>query len=124
MSRNTALLGFRLSPLWLGGAPALVKGFLEQVFRYGFALARPGSGKGGGLLGGRSARLIVTMGMPAPVQRLVFGAFGIRALERGIFGLAGIGPIHRTLLGGVETATDAVRARWLATARRLAGVPI
>src|SRR4051794_18859287 len=25
-------------PLWLGAAPALLKGFMEQVFRYGFAL--------------------------------------------------------------------------------------
>lgn len=108
-------------PLWLGGAPALVKAFLEQTFRYGFALAEPGSGKAGGLLGGRSARLFVTMGMPAAVYRLVFGAFGVRAIERGILRLAGIAPVHRTLMGGVETATDAVRAGWIETARRLAG---
>lgn len=108
-------------PLWLGGAPALARGFLEQTFRYGFALAEPGSGQAGGLLGGRSARLLVTMGMPAPVYRLAFGAFGVRAIERGILGLAGFSPIRRTLMGGVETATDATRARWLETARRLAG---
>ena len=30
-------------PLWLGGPPALLKAFLEQVFRYGFALSSPGS---------------------------------------------------------------------------------
>jgi putative NADPH-quinone reductase len=90
-------------PLWLGGQPALLKGLLEQVFRYGFALAKPGTAKGiGGLLGGRSARMIVTMGMPSPVYRLVFGAFGVRAVERGILAISGIRPIRRTLVGGVE----------------------
>lgn len=108
-------------PLWLGGAPALVRAFLEQTFRYGFALADPRSGKAGGLLKGRSARLLVTMGMPAAVYRLVFGAFGVRAIERGVLRLAGVAPVRTTLMGGVETATDAVRAGWLETARRLAG---
>ena len=44
-------------PLWLGDMPALLKGFLEQVARPGFAFTRDGSnpfGKKG--LSGRSAR--------------------------------------------------------------------
>lgn len=55
-------------PLWLGDMPALLKGFLEQTLRPGFALARaPSNPLKAGLLGGCSARIIVTMGMPAPV---------------------------------------------------------
>lgn len=96
-------------PLWLGGAPAQLKGFLEQVFRYGFALGMPGE-KTGGLLKGRSARVIVTMGMPAPVFRWVFGAHGLKALEQGILWLSGMKPIRHLILGGVETGP---RARWL-----------
>ena len=58
-------------PLWLGGMPALLKGFLEQVARPGFALAKPDEqGRQGKLLGGRSARVVVTMGMPALIYRL------------------------------------------------------
>jgi len=106
-------------PLWQGGAPAVLKGFVEQVFRYGFALPPPGAAVGlsGGLLRGRSARLIVTMGMPAAVYRLVFGAFGTRALERGLLRLAGFGPVRRTLLGGVERQGAA--AAMLRRTRRL-----
>jgi putative NADPH-quinone reductase len=52
-------------PLWLGGMPALLKGFLEQIARPGFALATPGKGLPAKLLKGRSARIVVTMGMPA-----------------------------------------------------------
>jgi len=107
-------------PLWLGGPPARLKGLFEQVFRYGFALPKPGSGKGiGGLLKGRSARMIVTMGMPAPIFRLVFGAFGVRAIERGILRLCGFGPIRRTLIGGVESISAEQRAAWLRRIGRL-----
>lgn len=100
-------------PLWLGGPPALLKGMLEQVFRYGFALGKPGTKAIGGLLGGRSARVIVTMGMPSPVYRLVFGAFGVRAIERGILLISGIRPIRRTLVGEVESMSDHERIELL-----------
>jgi putative NADPH-quinone reductase len=99
-------------PLWLGGAPAVLKGFLEQVFRYGFAISPPGKGVMKGLLGGRSARLVVTMGMPAPIFRWMFGAFGARSLERGLLWISGVSPIRRTVLGGVE-GPAARRAKWL-----------
>jgi putative NADPH-quinone reductase len=90
-------------PLWLGGMPALLKGFLEQVARPGFAL---GAAKDGGLpqklLAGRSARVVVTMGMPAMVYRWYFRAHSLKALERNILGFVGIAPIHETLIGGVD----------------------
>lgn len=103
-----------IHPLWLGGAPAVLKGFFEQVFRYGFALSTEGKMKG--LLKGKSVRVIVTMGMPAPVFRWLFGAHGLKALERGIFWISGMGPIRHTVLGGVETGP---RQRWLATVEGL-----
>lgn len=51
------------NPLWLGDVPALLKAFLEQIARPRFALAQGTMPKP--LVKGRSARLIVTMGMPA-----------------------------------------------------------
>jgi putative NADPH-quinone reductase len=107
-------------PLWLGGMPALLKGFLEQVARPGFALARhaknPMAAK---LLKGRSARLVVTMGMPAAVYRYYFRAHSIKALERNILGFVGIAPIDETLIGMVEGMDDAARAQWLDKLRQL-----
>ncbi|HEY0817316.1 MAG TPA: NAD(P)H-dependent oxidoreductase [Rhizobacter sp.] len=110
-------------PLWLGGMPALLKGFLEQVARPGFALSpMDGSPEGKGLpkklLSGRSARLVVTMGMPALVYRYVFRAHSLRALERNILGFVGIAPVHETLIGMVEGEAGG-RQRWLAKLRRL-----
>jgi putative NADPH-quinone reductase len=100
-------------PLWLGGMPALLKGFLEQVARPGFALSTPeGKGLPKKLLTGRSARLVVTMGMPAVVYRWVFRAHGLKALERNILGFVGIAPIHESLVGMVEGEAKG-RERWL-----------
>ncbi len=88
-------------PLWLGGMPARLKGFLEQVLRYGVALSPPGRGMKG-LLRGRSVRVIVTMGMPAPVFRWLFGAHGLRALEMGVLGICGFRPIRHTIVGSAD----------------------
>lgn len=105
-------------PLWLGGAPALLKGFLEQTFRYGFTVPNPNSGSMRGLLRGRSARLIVTMGMPAAAYQLIFGAFGVRTTERSILRLCGFAPVRHTLLGGVGQGQE---KRMIAAVRRLGG---
>jgi putative NADPH-quinone reductase len=108
-------------PLWMGDMPALLKGFLEQVARPGFAFkpGRDGNSFGKKGLSGRSARVVVTMGMPALVYRHYFRAHAVRALERNVLGFVGIAPVHETLVGGVE-ATDAdERARWLDKLRAL-----
>lgn len=102
-------------PLWLGTMPALLKAFFEQLFRYGFAMQVSASGKGfRRLLKGRSARIVVTMGMPASIYRWYFGAHGLKSLESGILGIAGIRPIRESLIGLIEGRDDAYRARWLA----------
>ncbi|MCW5605475.1 MAG: NAD(P)H-dependent oxidoreductase [Burkholderiales bacterium] len=104
-------------PLWLGTMPALLKAFFEQTFRPGFAADR---GAAGGTwkkrLTGRSARIVITMGMPALIYRWYFGAHSLKSLERNILGFAGIGPIRESLVGMVETMSDASRRKWLAKA--------
>lgn len=106
-------------PLWLGTLPALLKGFFEQTFRYGFAL---GMGKGRmpqKLLKGRSARVIVTMGMPAAAYRLIFRAHGVKSLDSSVLGISGFRPIHDTLIGSVESMSSKTRERYLREARAL-----
>jgi putative NADPH-quinone reductase len=101
-------------PLWLGSLPALLKGFLEQAFRPGFAMDTKSGGWPRKLLAGRSARIIVTMGMPGFVYRWYFGAHGVRNLERNILGFAGFRPVRRSLIGMVGTLDQAhKRERWL-----------
>jgi putative NADPH-quinone reductase len=105
-------------PLWLGTMPAVVKGFLEQALRPGFAMdkSRPVWRP---LLKGRSARLVVTMGMPEPVYRWYFLAHGLKVLERNILKFVGISPVRETWIGGVDQLGDAGRTKWLAKLRAL-----
>lgn len=107
-------------PLWMGDMPALVKGFLEQVARPGFAFRKsddePFAPK---RLAGRSARLVVTMGMPALIYRFYFRAHSIKSLERNVLGFVGLAPVHETLVGLVDKlGADAV-ATWQARLRKL-----
>ncbi len=105
-----------LYPLWLGDMPALLKGFLEQIARPGFALAEGPMPKP--LLGGRSARLVVTMGMPAFFYRFYFGAHSVKSFERNILKLVGIDPVDHSLVGNVEGGPQA-REDWLDTMMEL-----
>jgi putative NADPH-quinone reductase len=106
-------------PLWLGGMPALFKGFFEQVLRPGFALNGGNGAKYGPLLGGRSARIVVTMGMPAFVYRWYFRAHSLKALERNILGLVGIKPVRSTVIGRTESLSVPARGKWLDQMHRL-----
>ncbi len=106
-------------PLWLGSMPALLKGFLEQVLRPGFAMRYRDSGFPEKCLKGRSARIIVTMGMPAFAYRWFYCAHGLKNLKRNILYFVGIKPVRTTLLGMVEEAGEKRRHAWLDGARKL-----
>ena len=108
-------------PLWLGDMPALLKGFLEQVARPGFAFTfeEGGSPWGKKALTGRSARVVVTMGMPALVYRWYFRAHSVKSLERNILGFVGIAPVNETLIGLTGDMKAADAAKWLAKLKRL-----
>lgn len=106
-------------PLWLGTMPALVKAFLEQVMRPGVAFAYREKGMPETLLKGRSARIVVTMGMPAIAYRIWFRAHCVKALERNVLKFVGIAPVRTTLIGGVEGMSETKRENWLAEMRRL-----
>lgn len=102
-------------PIWFGGLPAMLKGFFEQLMRRGFALSSPRHAMLS-LLSGKSARLVVTMGLPAPIFHLVLGGHGLRALERGLFWVTDVRPRRRTILG---SATNPPKARVDGWLRRL-----
>ena len=108
-------------PLWLGDMPALLKGFLEQVARPGFAFTREEGGNPFGKKGltGRSARVVVTMGMPALVYRWYFRAHSVKSLERNILGFVGIAPVHETLIGMTGNMKPLEAAKWLDKLERL-----
>lgn len=99
-------------PLWLGTLPAILKGFLERILQPDLV---PASKTGQFIkpLKGKSARVIVTMGMPGFVYRWWFGAHALKMLKRNILGFVGAGPIRSTIHGNIEGAGQARRQAWL-----------
>jgi putative NADPH-quinone reductase len=107
-------------PLWLGTMPALLKVFLEQLFRPGFGTSSVEGGKRWTRnLSGRTARIVVTMGMPALVYRWYYGAHSLKSLERNILNFTGVGPVRESLIGSVEAMDAAGRQKWLVKMRKL-----
>jgi putative NADPH-quinone reductase len=107
-------------PLWLGDMPALLKGFLEQVARPGFAFVRDRNrqfAKKG--LAGRSARVVVTMGMPALVYRWFFWAHSVKSLKRNILKFVGFAPVSETLIGMAGNPETARVADWVGKLEQL-----
>ncbi|HMN50844.1 MAG TPA: NAD(P)H-dependent oxidoreductase [Xanthobacteraceae bacterium] len=104
-------------PLWLGAPPALLKGFFEQVLRPGFAFKPERMSLSPGLLKGKTARIVVTMGMPAFLYRWFFFAHTLRSLKRNILRYSAITPAGDTLVGPVDK--PGVSAKALETMRAL-----
>ncbi len=100
-------------PLWHGTLPSLLKAFFEQTFRPGFAMEARPRRMPRRLLKGRSARIIVTMGMPAALYRWVFGAHGVKVLERSILWWSGVAPVRTCYIGSIAEQSSARRRRWL-----------
>lgn len=111
-------------PLWLGTMPALLKAWLEQTFRPGIAFEYLPDGRTANLLSGKSARVIVTMGMPAPIYRFWFFSHGVAGLRRNILNFTGIRPVRQTYFGMVEQSSTTQRKQWLKTVRELGHLAI
>lgn len=108
-------------PLWLGSMPALLKAFIEQLFRPGVALGDSEGDKGWpkALLKGKSCRIVLTMGMPALAYRWIFLSHSLRSLERNILKFSGIKPVRETIIGMVDAADSKTRDKWFVTMRAL-----
>ncbi|MBT8147883.1 MAG: NAD(P)H-dependent oxidoreductase [Gammaproteobacteria bacterium] len=107
-------------PLWLGTMPALLKAFIEQVFRPGVALDDSKENEWPKqLLKGKSCRVVVTMGMPGTFYRWYYRAHSLKSLERNILKFSGISPVRETIYGLVEGASDAKRGSWLEEMKQL-----
>jgi putative NADPH-quinone reductase len=113
-----------LYPVWNSAMPALLKGFMEQTFRPSFIFpdARPGEQLGffsalrqRKALKGKTARIVVTMKMPAFIYRWYFHP----RPEKTTLSLSGVGPIRDSLIGLVDAQDGSKRRQWLARMREL-----
>jgi len=106
---------FLAFPLWLGAMPAKARAFFEQAARADFFIEFAGDEHGWPhqLMKGKSAHVVVTMGMPSLIYRFGMDAGAVKALERALLGLSGFKPIHHTIIGGIDAKSDEEREKLL-----------
>ena len=106
-------------PLWLGAMPALLKGYFEQLLRPSFAFEYVERKLPRKLLKGKSARVVVTMGMPAVLYRWAYRSHSLKSLERNILGFCGIRTVGHDVIGLMGEQKVRRRKRWLAKMEEL-----
>ncbi|MBI1320390.1 MAG: flavodoxin family protein [Candidatus Hydrogenedens sp.] len=108
-------------PLWWGGMPAVMKGFIDRAFhpKFGFKFVSDTSYIWKGLLTGRSARLIVTMDAPPIAMRLMFNNPQIQSFRNVTLRFCGFSPVRVSQFGSVKRSTRARRFLWRLRAREL-----
>ena len=101
-------------PLWCGDMPAIMKGFIERILQPGL-IRRQGTDQAMNwrIFPGKTARVVMTMGMPTLFYRFWYGANTLRLLKRNILHFIGVKPVRETLFGMAgEVSTDR-RLDWL-----------
>ena len=103
-------------PNWWGQPPALLKGWIERIFRFGLAYrfdetAGP-DGPALGLLTARAAVVINTTDTPPDREADIFGDPLARIWRDCVFGFCGVRRVERHVVGPVIGATQETTARW------------
>ncbi len=110
-------------PNWWGQPPAILKGWIDRVFRlgtaYGYPPGVPPEGVPAGLLPARQALVFNTSNTPPEREQEVFGDPLELLWKRCVFPLCGVHDVVRRMCGPMSGSSEADRARWLAEVRRL-----
>lgn len=101
-------------PLWCGDMPAILKGFLERVLQPDLIKRQKTEHEmNWRIFRDKSARIVMTMGMPVSVYRFWYGPHALKLLKRNILHFIGIKPVHDTLFGMIGTSKMEQRKGWL-----------
>lgn len=99
-------------PVWHGGPPAILKGLFDRTFLPGFAFQfrEPQFLGWKKLLGGKTARVVVTSGSPPLLARILFGDH-TNEIKQNLLGFAGF-KVKITELGPTVKVSESKFKRW------------
>ncbi|SEO21140.1 NAD(P)H-dependent oxidoreductase [Paenibacillus sp. OV219] len=101
-------------PIWWTGLPAILKGYVDRVFAYGYAYEYGDDGNIEKLLTGKKGFIINTHGTPTDIYESI-GMLGAlqKTSDTGIFEFCGIETAGHLFFGGVPQVDDAAREAML-----------
>lgn len=105
-------------PNWWGMPPAILKGWIDRVFRQGVVYAFGPNGVDE-LLKGRRALVLTTSNTPRDVEVKVFGDPLENLWKTVIFGMCGVRDCVRRNFESIILSTPDQRSQWLAEVRQL-----
>ena len=110
-------------PLWCGDMPAILKGFIERILQPDLIVRRDTeNAKNWNIFSDKSARIVMTMGMPVSIYRYWYGGHALKLLTRNILHFIGIRPVRHTLFGMLGTSKPETRERWIREIEELGGL--
>ncbi|WKK78463.2 NAD(P)H-dependent oxidoreductase [Marivirga salinae] len=103
-----------IHPVWWGGLPAMMKGFIDRLFLPGFVFQyREKSLFWDKLLKGKSARIITTLDQPGWLYKLLFGQPSTNQLKKSTLQFCGVNPVKVTYIGIIKGSDETKRTKWL-----------
>lgn len=109
-----------IHPVWWGGLPAILKGFIDRLFLPGLSFKpKKNSVWWVKLLTGKTARIITTMDQPGWYYWLIYGRPSINALKKSTLEFCGVKPVAVTCLGIIKTSDQKQREKWLSKVYQL-----
>ena len=110
-------------PVWWGGLPTLLKGFIDRTFLPSFMFDYNEAKLGGmgwdGYLEGKTARIIATMDTPKILYRLLYSAPSVNQLKKTTLEFCGVKPVKVTQFAPVKGSTQEKRKSWINAAHVL-----
>ena len=109
-----------IHPVWWGGLPAIMKGFIDRLFLPGFAFQyRKNSMFWDKLLKGKTAHIITTLDQPSWYYCLMYGKPSVNQLKKSTLNFCGIKQVKVSYFGIVKSSNNNLRERWLAKVEKL-----
>lgn len=100
-------------PVWWTGLPAMLKGYIDRVFSFGFAYVYGDDGPKG-LLQDKKVLIVTTTGAPFEYYQENGMHHALkRTIDEGIYEFCGITVIDHLFYGAVPAVTDEVRRGYL-----------
>ena len=109
-----------IHPVWWGGLPAIMKGFIDRVFLPGFAFQyRENSKFWDKLLKGKTGHIITTLDQPSWYYWLFYGKPSVNQLKKSILQFCGVNPVKVSYFGIVKNSKEETRKKWVSEVEKM-----